>query len=99
MPKFLIRIIVYKHIEENRRTKKYVPQTVPINHAIEKGPTHSFEIQSRVPITPLVYTSGPSWLDGQHKADIWSLVFLCIIEKNITDVFISVINIRFLLYQ
>lgn len=37
---------------------------IPINHAIEKGLTHSFEMQSTVPITALVYISGLSWLNG-----------------------------------
>lgn len=53
MPEFLIRIMIYKHMEEKGRARKYAPLCIPVSHAIEKGPRHSFEIQSGVPIIPL----------------------------------------------
>ena len=44
MPKFLIYIIAYKHVEEKGRTRNYVPLSIPVSHTIEKGPQHIFKI-------------------------------------------------------
>lgn len=39
MPKFLICIMIYKHIEKKRRTRKYSSLSIAVSHPIENSGT------------------------------------------------------------
>lgn len=56
MPKFLICIMIYKHIEEKRKTRKYSPLSIPVNQAIENSGTKTALKSS------LEFLSSPSFI-------------------------------------